>query len=91
MTGFIISIIVIIAVVYLINKRTNIFKGSSSALPGTKTNLREQCRALLKMPSDEADKVIDRLIERQKEKNPGQSEEWYLDKILFDLEKDKHR
>ena len=43
------------------------------------------------MPADEADKVIDRLIERQKEKNPGQSEEWYLDKILFDLEKDKHR
>lgn len=93
MTSIIIAVVVIVVAVYFITKRTSLFnKGKLSAsLPGAKRNLREQCRSLLKMPPDEADKVIDRLIERQKEKNPGQTEEWYLDKVLFDLEKDKYR
>ncbi len=96
MSNALIVIIMVALATYLILKRTDLFRGGSigGSLPGTKTrkdDLREQCRGLLKMPADEADKVIDRLIERQKEKNPGQSEEWYLDKILYDLKKDKHR
>ena len=92
MTSALIGVIIAIILVYLLYRRTNLFQGSG--IVGVKTkesNLRAQCRELLKMPSDEADKVIDRLIERQREKNPGQSEEWYLDKVLFDLQKDKQR
>ncbi len=53
--------------------------------------LRQQCRKLLNFPSKEADETIDRLILRQKERNPGHTEEWYLEKVLFDLEKDMRR
>ncbi len=42
--------------------------------------LRGQCLNLLNMPTDEAEQVLERLLRRQQEKNPGKTEEWYLDK-----------
>ncbi len=32
-----------------------------------------------------------RLIERAKEKNPGRSENWYWEKVIYDLERDRYR
>jgi len=75
-------LIVIVAVIFYLFRQ----KGVS---PSKENQLRIRCKALLNLPSDEADRTLDRLIERQKEKHPGKSEEWYLDKILYDLEKDK--
>ena len=53
------------------------------------SRLREQCRSVLNMPPGEADQIIDRLVQREQERNPGKTEDWYLDKVLYDLEKDK--
>lgn len=85
-----IGIILALVVIFLLFKRSNLFQGGIIT-KSSEDQLRSQCRELLKMPPEEADKVIDRLIEKEKEKNPGQTEEWYLDKVLFDLEKDKQR
>ena len=73
-------IIVGVAAIYLHTRR--------STSIGKESKLRERCRLLLKMPRKEADQVINRLVEREKARNPGKTEEWYLDKILYDLEKD---
>lgn len=80
---YIVLLIAIVAVIYFIVRKIG---GTGLS---EKAHLRNQCKALLNLPPEEADKTLDRLIERQKEKNPGKSEEWYLDKILYDLQKDK--
>jgi len=33
--------------------------------------------------------TANRLIEREKYKNPGRSENWYWEKVLFDLQRDR--
>lgn len=81
---YIILLLIIIAVILFFVIKS---KGGPA---GKVSTLRNRCKSLLNLPPDEADQVIDRLIERQKEKNPGKTEEWYLDKILYDLEKDKN-
>lgn len=92
MSGALIAIIILVIVVFLLFKRTDLFQqGSIGGVKSKEKNIRAECRELLKMPPEEADKVIDRLVEKQREKNPGQTEEWYLDKVLFDLQKDKQR
>ena len=49
----------------------------------------KECRNQLRMPSEQADKTIERHINRLKEKHPDRSQEWYLEKILYDLERDR--
>ncbi|ACB84025.1 hypothetical protein [Natranaerobius thermophilus] len=81
MEFLIIGLIVIGIIIYFIRQK--------SSVTSKENQLRKKCKALLNLPPEEADDTLDRLIERQKEKHPGKSEEWYLDKILYDLEKDK--
>ncbi len=82
MVYLIIIILIVGAVAYYLNTK-------GAITPRRKeSKLRERCRVLLKMPPQEADQVIDRLVEREKNRNPGKTEEWYLDKVLYDLEKD---
>lgn len=73
-------IIILVAIYY--------YRVRSKSPQARESRLRENCRVLLKMPPREADQVIDRLVERERDKNPGKTEEWYLDKVLYDLEKD---
>ncbi len=56
--------------------------------PGKNKALRNKCHKLLKLPADEADKTIDRYIDKLKASNPNRSEQWYLEKIIYDLERD---
>ncbi len=79
----------IIVLVVIIVVGIYFWRQKGTAPVSEKERLRRQCKALLNLPPEEADKTLDRLIKRQKEKNPGQSETWYLDKILYDLQKDK--
>ncbi len=39
----------------------------------------------------DAEKALARQIALLKSKRPGQSEEWYMEKIIYDLEKDRRR
>ena len=58
--------------------------------PASKVNrLWMECRRQLRMPPEEADKVIERYMSRLEEKHPDRSQEWYLEKILYDLERDR--
>ena len=56
---------------------------------GEKGELWNKCRQLLNLPPAEADKTIERYMENLKSKHPGRSEEWYLEKIIYDLERDR--
>ncbi|OWZ84772.1 hypothetical protein [Natranaerobius trueperi] len=82
MSYMIIGLVIIITIIYFVRQ-----KGSITS--SREQHLRNKCKSLLKTSDAEAEKTLTRLIERQKERNPGKSEEWYLDKILYDLEKDK--
>ncbi len=50
--------------------------------------LRRQYARRAKLPSHRVDGVIDQLISKHRQKNPGHSDEWYLEKMLYDLERD---
>ena len=60
-------------------------KGQQSQAKG----LRGQCRRQLNMPPAQAEETIERYKESLRQKHPGQSEEWYLEKILYDLQRDR--
>jgi len=64
-------------------------KGGGSIKPKKSRNLRQEAHRQLKLPPDEADKVIERHIDRLKERYPDRSEEWYLGKIIHDLKRDR--
>jgi len=47
-------------------------------------------KKLLQLLHDDEGALL-RLINRQKIKNPGMNQDWYLEKILWDLERDRSR
>lgn len=51
--------------------------------------LRQEARSLLKMPQGTADETIDRYIKNLQERFPNRDEEWYLEKIIHDLKRDR--
>lgn len=79
----ILFIILILAVVYIY-----LIKGSKRK--SRKNLLWQECRKLLRLPDNLADKTIKRHIELLKARHPNRTEEWYLEKILYDLERDRH-
>ncbi len=80
----IVLIILVMVVVLFLRSR-----GTGIAGRGKGSSLRQEARRQLKLPPDQADQSIDRQIERLKERYPGRSEEWYLEKIIYDLERDR--
>lgn len=50
-----------------------------------KVNKRLQSKLLNRLDSD----VAERLISSAKRANPGKSEQWYLDKVIYDLNRDR--
>ncbi|MDD4362751.1 MAG: hypothetical protein PHD33_00875 [Atribacterota bacterium] len=61
-----------------------------SKVPGKKKVLRQRCYSLLRLTPELADETIDRLLANLKQKYPNRSEEWYLEKMIYDLERDRH-
>ncbi len=53
--------------------------------------LKREYRMLYGSTKAEADKSLQRQLNVIKSKHPGQPEEWYLQKIVYDLEKDRGR
>jgi len=76
--------IIVVAAVFFLRSR-----GAGIAGKGKSGTLRQEARRQLKLPPDQADQTIDRQIERLKERYPDRSEEWYLEKIIYDLERDR--
>ncbi len=51
--------------------------------------LRKELRRRLNLPPAEAEDTIERHIKSLEGRFPGRSEEWYLEKIIYDLERDR--
>lgn len=56
---------------------------------GRKYVLRQEARRLLNMTPEAADETIDRLMKSLRKRYPNRSEEWYLEKLVYDLERDR--
>jgi len=78
---FLVVMLIVVAAVYFLQRKR--------AGAGKESAKRKELKQLLNLPSDSADQTIDRYINNLKERNPGHDEEWYLDKIIYDLEKDR--
>ncbi|MGM0442366.1 MAG: hypothetical protein ACQEQC_08100 [Elusimicrobiota bacterium] len=52
--------------------------------------LKEKYYRISGLPRDSAGQALKSQIEKLKKKHPDKDMEWYLDKIIFDLEKDKY-
>ena len=70
-------------IVYFSNRR------SRATEKGKARQLRCQIRQLLRQEKPESDHTIDRYIKSLQNRYPGHTEEWYLDKILYDLQRDR--
>lgn len=57
--------------------------------PGRRAPLRKECLRELRLPRAEAEKTLERHISALRRKHPGKEEEWYLEKILYDLGRDR--
>jgi hypothetical protein len=56
---------------------------------GKQRALWQECRRKLRLPLKAADETIERYIKNLKESHPNHPEEWYLEKIIYDLERDR--
>ncbi|MFO8191739.1 MAG: hypothetical protein R6U08_03045 [Bacillota bacterium] len=78
----VILIIIVSALLYYIWKYNRRGMGKSNTL-------RRDARRLLNTAYDDADEIIDRQISVLQKRYPGRNEEWYLEKIIYDLERDR--
>ena len=49
----------------------------------------QECRRKLRLPPKVADETIERYIKSLKKSHPNHPEEWYLEKIIYDLDRDR--
>ena len=49
----------------------------------------QECRRKLRLPPKVADETIEKYIKSLKESHPNHPEEWYLEKIIYDLDRDR--
>lgn len=56
---------------------------------GKINTLRRDARRLLSTAHDDADEIINRQISVLEKRYPDRTEEWYLEKIIYDLERDR--
>jgi hypothetical protein len=59
-------------------------------IKGKQRTLWQECRQKLRLPTKVADETIERYINSLKKSHPNHPEEWYLEKIIYDLDRD-HR
>lgn len=76
-------LIVIAALLIVWQKRRK-----KSTVSGKSDLFQKYCQKM-RLPPDKAREQLDAHIQRLQVKYPGRSEEWYLDKILYDLERDR--
>jgi len=77
-----IAVIVILIILYFYLKRNR--KGG-----GKLHTLRQECRRKLHLPPKIADETIQRYIDSLKKNHPNHTKEWYLEKIIYDLDRDR--
>jgi len=77
-----IAVVIILIILYFYLKRNR--KG------GKKLHaLWKECRRKLHLPPKIADETIQRYMDGLKKSHPNHTEEWYLEKIIYDLDRDR--
>ena len=56
---------------------------------GGQRALWQECRRKLRLPLKVADETIERYTKSLKKSHPNHPEEWYLEKIIYDLDRDR--
>lgn len=76
------------AVIFLV-----LYIGVYLARPGDrkKKRLKKRYAELMRLPPPAAKKALERQVEKLKERYPGKPGSWYIEKAVFDLEKDRYR
>jgi hypothetical protein len=69
------------SVLYFIIRKTASSGGS---------RLRKNCLREMRLPRAEAEKTLKRHIRALEKKHPGKDENWYLEKILYDIQRDRN-
>lgn len=75
-----ITVVLIILYFYQIRSRKGEIKRGS---------LWQECHRKLRLPPKIADETIERFIKSLKKSHPNHPEEWYLEKIIYDLDRDR--
>lgn len=87
LVGTITTIIMVLAIVVAL--ACLVVRRLRERFHGSTESLRAQYRSMLRMPDHMADEVIEAHLSRLRIKHPGRSEQWYLEKMLYDLERDR--
>lgn len=61
----------------------------SRAADSATTTLKRKYRQLLSLSEEQADNSLRHQLKAASKKYPGRSEQWYLEKIIYDLERDR--
>ena len=82
MMGYLLILLAIVAVCILVW----FLRGrSSSAIPA----LKRRYGQLMRLSGQQADRSLQYQLQAARKRYPGHSEQWYLEKIIFDLERDR--
>ena len=79
------TILVVVVVLFILY----FYRIRSSKGERKQRTLWQECRQKLHLPSKVADETIERFIKSLKEGHPKHTEEWYLEKIIYDLDRDR--
>ena len=83
--AYLVVVIILVIIGYLWWKRQRSGEMGTSRAAA----LRREYRRKANLPAENAEEHINRYIQRLQEKSPGHDEEWYLEKMLYDLERDR--
>lgn len=79
---FILAVAIVLYILYF-------YRIGSRKGVGKQRSLWQECRRKLRLPLKVADETIERFIKSLKESHPNHTEEWYLEKIIYDLDRDR--
>jgi hypothetical protein len=74
-----------------IRRRLNLSIGISPAAMSSKGKVAPHLRQKLVKSLGNNQATVDRLINNAKLRNPGEPEQWYWEKVLYELERDRWR
>ena len=86
MNQTLIILAVAVALIILYFYRIRSLKGGGKRV---KRALWQECRRKLRLPPKVADETIERYIKSLGKSHPDHPEEWYLEKIIYDLDRDR--
>jgi hypothetical protein len=80
--------ILLVISVFLYIKQQSKFSGKSSSYRNDPKNRQLQSDLLAILQGDV--RTAKRLLKQQRQSAPGRSDNWYLEKVIYDLERDRH-